>query len=206
VGDGRAEVGHDRIADELVDRSAVLEDAVRDHLEDLVQQGDHVGRLHPLGESREAPDVGEQDRDLAFDARLLLALGALEQLGEDVVVDVAAEGVLDALLLCQGVSHLVEGARQLAHLVVRSRRHAHHDLPGAHLLHAVAQPLQRVDEQRDEDHAGEDAEGEKEHGGGRELPLIVPHDPVDEDPAVELELGFSEPDIAVPDRRRAQDP
>ena len=46
-------------------------------------------------------DVGEQDRDLALDAGLLLVVAALEQLVQHVVVHVAAEGALDALLLLE---------------------------------------------------------------------------------------------------------
>jgi hypothetical protein len=41
------------------------------------------------------------------------------------------------------------------------------------------------------------------NGGRRELPSIVPHDRVDEDPQIEYDLGFSDPNAAVADRCRA---
>ena len=165
----RAEVGHHRVADEFVDRAAALEDDVGDQLEALVQQADHVVRGQALGEARELADVGEQDRHLALDAGLLLVVAALEQLVQHVVVDVAAERALDALLLLERVAHLVERARQLADLVPRGRRHAHGHVAGREALDADAQPPQRADQQRHEADSREHADHHDHHGHGREL-------------------------------------
>ena len=198
--DGRAEVGHHRVADELVDGAAALEDAVRHQLEDLVEEGHHLVRLEPLREVREAADVGEQDGDLALDPAAPLLLRALEQLVQHIVVHVAAEGVLDALLLLERIAHLVEGSRQLAHLVAGGRRDAHREIAGRQLLDAVAQAPQRADQQRDEDHAGDDAQHDHRDGDGGELPGVAAHDRVDQHGEVELHLGLADPHAAVEDR------
>ena len=103
-------------------------------------------------------DVDEQDRHLALDAACFSCGVALEQLVQHVVVDVAAERLLDALLLLERVAHLVEGARQLADLVARGRRHAHREVAGGEPLDADAQPAQRPDQQRHEADAREHAD------------------------------------------------
>src|ERR1700687_339391 len=80
---GRPPERHHRVADELVERPAVLEDH-GDHLGEVLgeQAGDLV-RAHLLGERGEAADVGEQDDDFALGAaELHLALGAGDLTGE----------------------------------------------------------------------------------------------------------------------------
>ena len=57
-----AEDGHDGVADELVDRTLVLEDDVGHAREVLVQQLSDVSRGHALGKAGEADDVREQHR------------------------------------------------------------------------------------------------------------------------------------------------
>ena len=120
-----AEVRHHRVADELVDGTAALQDAIGDDLEGLVQEGHDVLCLHAVGEVGEAPNVAEEDRDLALDAREGFFVGPLQELVEHVVVDVAPERDLDALLLLERITHLVEGAGERADLVARSRGHPH---------------------------------------------------------------------------------
>ena len=127
-----------------------LEDQIGDQLEALVQEPDDVVRVHALGQARELADVDEQDRHLALDAGLLLVGVVLEQLVQHVVVDVAAERLLDLVLLLERVAHLVERARELADLVARGRRHAHGHVAGGESLDAHAQPAQRPDQQRHE--------------------------------------------------------
>jgi hypothetical protein len=64
----RAEVRHHRVAHELVDGAAARDDRLRGELEDLVEQPDHVLRLHSLGESGKAPNIDEQNRHVALGA------------------------------------------------------------------------------------------------------------------------------------------
>ena len=61
--DRRAPHGHDRVADELLDRAAVALDDLAREVEVARQGLAHVLRVAVLGEGREADQVGEQDRD-----------------------------------------------------------------------------------------------------------------------------------------------
>ena len=65
VGGRRAPHGHDRVADELLDRAAVAADDVARQVEVAGQQLAGVLGVAALGERREADEVGEQDRDEA---------------------------------------------------------------------------------------------------------------------------------------------
>ena len=53
---------HHRVADELLDRAAVAPDDVARELEVARQGLAHLLGVAPLGERREADEVGEQDR------------------------------------------------------------------------------------------------------------------------------------------------
>ena len=202
-GTRRAEVGHHRVADELVDRAAALEDHVGRELEDLVQQADDVVRGQALREAREAADVGEQDGDLALDARLLLVVAVLEQLVQHVVVDVAAEGALDALLLLQRVAHLVEGARQLPDFVSRCRRHARGDVAGREPLDAEAQPPQRSrPAARRSRRRRARRSATITTATAESCSVLLVHDRIDEHAQVEVDLRLADTHVAVADRRR----
>ena len=61
--DGCTPDGHDRVADELLDRPAVASDDVARELEVARQQLPRVLRITTLRERREAHEVSEQDRD-----------------------------------------------------------------------------------------------------------------------------------------------
>ena len=65
VRDRRAPDGHDRVADELLDRAAVAVDDLLAVLEVARQELAHVLGVAALGERREADEVGEQDGDQA---------------------------------------------------------------------------------------------------------------------------------------------
>ena len=142
-------------------------------------------------------DVDEQDRDLALDARVLLVGVALEQLTQHVVVDITAEGQLDALLLLECVAHLVEGARQLADLVARGGRDTDRHVAGGEPLHADAQAPQRADEQRDEAEPGQHADRHHQHGQRGELLRGAAHHRIDEHAEVELDLRLADEHVAV---------
>ncbi len=82
---------HHRVADELVEGAArVLHD--RGHLRQvLVEELDHLVRLHLLGNAGEAADVAEQDAQLGALAAEVQALGVLGQLGHVLRGDVFPE-------------------------------------------------------------------------------------------------------------------
>ena len=63
--DRRAPHGHDRVADELLDRAAVAADHLAGKLEVARQELAGLLRVPALGQRREADEVGEQDRDEA---------------------------------------------------------------------------------------------------------------------------------------------
>ena len=63
VGDGRAEQGHDGVADDLVDPPAEGHDVGDEPLEAPVDQVLHLLRVERLGHRREADQVGEQHAD-----------------------------------------------------------------------------------------------------------------------------------------------
>ena len=65
VGDGRTPHRHDRVADELLDRTAVARDDLTREVEVAGQELARVLRVAALGKAREADQVGEQDRDEA---------------------------------------------------------------------------------------------------------------------------------------------
>ena len=64
-----APAGHDRVADELVERAAVAKDHVHLLREIAVEQLDHLLRRARFRQRREAADVGEQQRHFAAFAR-----------------------------------------------------------------------------------------------------------------------------------------
>ena len=101
--DRRAPEGHDRVADELVERAAVLEDHLH-HLGEVLAQelGDGV-RPHRFGHRGEATDVAEEHRGgpalaaLADGAFLLRDIG--RDVGREVALEVGADGDFAADLL-----------------------------------------------------------------------------------------------------------
>jgi hypothetical protein len=196
----RTEVRHHRVADELVDGPAVLEDPVRDQLEDLVQEGDHPACLHALGEVGESADVAEQDGELPLHALQRLVLGSLQQLVQDVVAHVAPEGILDPLLLLERVAHLVERTGQLSHLVPGGGRHPNREVAVPEPLDADPEPPQRAHQERHEDDARGDAQADQGQGDDGELAGGRPHHRLDQHLQVELDLGLTDPQPAVEDR------
>ena len=91
VGDGGAPERHDRVADELVERAAVLEDHLH-HLGEVLAQelGDRV-RAHALGDGGEAADVAEEHGGRTPLAALTDGLSLLRDVGGDVGGEVALE-------------------------------------------------------------------------------------------------------------------
>ena len=63
MGDGRAEGGHDSIADELVDLAAIVADRFVEDFEATVDGRDELFRRQHLGQASEAADIGEQNSD-----------------------------------------------------------------------------------------------------------------------------------------------
>jgi hypothetical protein len=117
-----AEPTQHRVAHELVDDTVLLDHLVDQDREVLVQEGDDLLGAQPLGQRGVATDVAQHDGDLA---KLALDLDLLrpEEPLRDLPGHVAAEHLAQALPLAQAPRHLVDAARQLAHLVLAVVRH-----------------------------------------------------------------------------------
>src|SRR3954465_13683688 len=109
--DRRAEHAQRAVALELVAPAAVAADDVDDDAEEAVEQRDDLLRRPLAGERRRADEVDEQHRDLALLAAEV-QVGLVQRRAGDVLADVAAEQVLDALALAQPGGHAVEAALQ----------------------------------------------------------------------------------------------
>ena len=80
---GRAPHGHDRIADELLDRAAVALDDLACDIEIARQRLADVFRVTFLGKGREADEVGEEDADdAALGGVWVAAVGVAAGLGQ----------------------------------------------------------------------------------------------------------------------------
>ena len=76
MGDGRAPHGHDRVADELLDRAAVALDDLAAAVEVDTERLAYLLGIAPLGEGREANEVGEQHADqTSFGGALVSTVG-----------------------------------------------------------------------------------------------------------------------------------
>ena len=80
VGGGGAPEGHDRVADELVDRAALGLDRLAGELEELADDRHHAV-AQALAQAGEAGEVGEQDGELPALAAGLGAHAAGERAG-----------------------------------------------------------------------------------------------------------------------------
>ena len=97
----RAPEGHERIADEFIERALVLEDRVRHRREVRVQDLHDLLRAQGFGQAGELADVGEQDRDvlLAADLGAQVVLVFIHHLGEDRRRDVLGQHHAHPLLV-----------------------------------------------------------------------------------------------------------
>ena len=188
----RAEDGHDRVADVLVERAVVLEDHVRHPRQVVVQEQRHRGGAHLLRHAGEAHDVGEQDRDLlhlGHAQRRALRLGG----GEDAARHLGREEAAQALaLLLLGHDLLVEPRALHRHRrvvrergqqveivqreAVRQHQRVHEDDPD----HLVLVPERRAHGAADAVEADRVARAEAriDHGVGGQDRDAVLHDPV----------------------------
>ena len=102
----RAEDGHDRVADELVDHAMMLHHALDHAAEVLVQEVEQRARLHRLADAGERADVREEHGDrheLAAERHV-----ALHQVVGDLARHVAPEGLAQPIALAQALDHRVE--------------------------------------------------------------------------------------------------
>ena len=122
--------------------AAVAVDDRHEQLEERVQRGDDLGRGRALGERGETGDVAEHDRHVDLYAALGEAAGEDEP--GDVLVEVGAEGLADALALGESDCHPVERVGELAELVARDDGDAHVVIAAAHECERVAQARDRA--------------------------------------------------------------
>jgi len=109
VRDRDAELGHDRVADELVEHAALLRDAVHHEGEILVEQGDGALGAELLGERGEGADVGKKHRGLDALAAEQQALVTSARLDCAALADLASpvrSRVLRAWLITQGATEV----------------------------------------------------------------------------------------------------
>jgi hypothetical protein len=120
-GQGGAEEHQDRVADELVDQAAVLQDHRRHAAQVPVEHGDHHLRAQRLGQRREAAQVRHQDRhrpQLAAQAQgVRVAQEPLGHLG----AHVAAERLADEVAVAPGPGHVGHRPGEDADLVAAPR-------------------------------------------------------------------------------------
>ena len=64
MGDRRAEHGHHRVADELLDEAVVARDGLAEHLEQRILECAHLLGVEPLGQRGESGQVGKEHGDL----------------------------------------------------------------------------------------------------------------------------------------------
>ncbi len=118
-----------------------------------------------LGDGGEARNVGEQHRGLAHLAgQNAFALAPQDGRG-DAFVDIAAEGLADALALAQALDHVVELAGEGADLVVRGDGNALAEIAFRDLGHGPGQ-----DADRSQHRAGDEIAGDRHaHHGDRHV-------------------------------------
>jgi len=96
--DRRAEKSHHGVADELVERAALLEDRVGREREDALEESRDLLGIHRLGRRREADDVREEDRDLPRSHALDTLRPSRHDLVDDARRVVARQALADTLL------------------------------------------------------------------------------------------------------------
>ncbi len=152
------------VADEAVDHAAMALDRGNDDFEVGVEDTGRLGRRQPLGETREALDIGEHDRRLGgrvddpAGARMIVEDGHGHALAH-----IFAEHVADIGTFRQALDHTVELAGGPANFVVRRHRHAHREIAAADLGHRA-----RENAKWPEQGAADEVDGNRhaEHGHG----------------------------------------
>ena len=155
AGERHVEGGEQAVADEGVDHAAMGADRLQHGLEILVQRRHEVVGCEMLGDGGEARNVGEQDGGLARLAGQHALAFALEDGGGHALVDIAAEGLAEALALAQAADHVVELPGELADLVVGGDHHALAEIALGDPAHGARQVADRP-EQRPGDEIGRD--------------------------------------------------
>ena len=148
--DRGAEDRQRRVALEFVDESAVPVHGVDDDTEELVEQVDDLGGRHGRGQVRGTDQVDEQHRDVAFLAAELGA--ALQRTARDVLTDVPAEQIAQALSFGQVAHHVVEAGLQQAQLAGVVDLHVRVVVAALYLAECPAQLPQRVGDRHRHQH------------------------------------------------------
>ena len=173
--DGRAENGHDAVAQKLVEGAVVLEGKVDHDRVEVIEERDHPLGVQVLRHGGEAPDIAEEDGDLAPLALEVEAVRVLEHLLHYFSCHVARECALDHFLLAQAPGHLVERLGQRAQLVARGHGQRDLEVAGSDGPRALDEPGDRAREQHGEPHGGPDAEAHHTESDQARLPLRAPH-------------------------------
>lgn len=97
---------HDAVTDEFVDGAAFRLDARREKFEVVVQEGGDFRRLHVLGQSAEAANIGEHHRHNAFVRIRDVVTGLIHEPQHEGLRDIGFEPA-------QRRCHCVEGPRGL---------------------------------------------------------------------------------------------
>ena len=113
----------DGVPDDLIDRSTVPLDHFNHGREIMVQQGNHLRGLQPLGQGGEAPQIGHQDRNLPFLSAELEPVGRVQERLHDFVARVAAKDLPDELVatlqllvgILELLGHAIEGNGEVPH-------------------------------------------------------------------------------------------
>ena len=175
-----------------------LEDQVGDQLEALVQEADHVVRVHALGEARELPDVDEQDRHLALDAGLLLVRCRSRAAGSARSRRRSGRTPAGSCCFCSSESPISLNARVSSPTSSREVGGTRTvTSPAASRSTPHAQPAQRPDQQRHEAEPREHADHHHHHGDRGELLRVARDHRVDEQAQVELDLRLADQHVAV---------
>src|SRR5215831_12470837 len=172
--EGRAEEDEDPVADELVDRAAVLDDHRRHLRQVLVEQPDHRRRPEALRELGEAAQIGHEHRDLADLAAELQRIAVAQALLGELRADVAPEGLADEIAIAQGLHHVAHGPRQHADLVAAPGNDGQVQIAVANAACVPRQLVQRtLDPARQGDAAGHREEQRHHSERERDLGLCV---------------------------------
>ena len=153
----------------MLTEPALVVDDVDDHAEEVVEQLDDLARRPLVGQLGRADQVDEQHGDVELLAAERDA--ALQRLARDVLADLAAEEVAEALALAQPVDHAVEPGLQQPDLAAVVDVDVRAVVAVLQPAHRAAQALQRIGERpRGEGHDGQaddqrDAAEQQRRGG-----------------------------------------
>src|SRR5712691_10022027 len=127
------------VANKLIDGPTVLDDDVGHACQEVVENLHHPRRITLLSEACVATEVGHQDRNLALLPPEPEPFRRLQQSLRNFRRYITPEGRADEVALAQALDHLVEGARQSAHLVAGADRQPQGKITAGDARHAAGE-------------------------------------------------------------------